>query len=194
MIKHLVKIFRRYQRNERGVAAVEFALVSPILFGLLLGGVEIGRYVLVHQKAEKMVYSVADIISQSADTGVTAADVDAIFGASTEFMNPYDNFDTNGTLFLSSVHKEPLETQKIKWQCNGGGTLVAESRVGDVTNSVPTVLPGNFALEDDDDVIVAEVVYNYQPILTWYQIQNIEIYKSTMFRPRLGALTSAPGC
>ena len=192
MTKYLLKILRRYQRNERGVAAVEFALVSPILFSLLLGGVEISRYILVHQKAEKMVYSVADVISQLED--VTSGDVDAVLGASTEFMNPYDNFDANGILFLSNVHKDPGDPdQEVRWQCSGGGSLSAVSRVGEVDNGA-AVLPGTMVLADDDDVIVAEVVYTYQPVINWYAIQNLRIYKSTMFRPRLGSLTAAPGC
>jgi len=193
MTKYLKNILRRYKRSERGVAAVEFALVSPILFLLLLGGVEVGRYILVHQKAEKMAYSVSDVVSQL--EAVTSGDVDVMFGAVTELMNPYDNFTTYGTLYLSSVHKDPADAdQTIRWQCQGGGSLVANSRVGDVNSGGAATLPGNLALEDDDNVIVSEVVYTYQPILTWYKIQNITIYKSAMFRPRLGALTSAPGC
>lgn len=189
----LSKLLGRYRRNERGLAAVEFAMVSPILILLLLGGTEMGRYILVHQKAEKMAYSVSNVISQL-DT-VTSGDVDVIFGAVTELMNPYDNFETRGTLFLSSVHKDPDDAgQTIRWQCQGGGSLTANSRVGEVGSGNAAVLPGNLDLEDDDNVIVSEVVYTYQPMLTWYRIQNITIYKSAMFRPRLGALTSAPGC
>ena len=70
--------------------------------------------------------------------------------------------------------------------------MAAVSRVGEI--DATAVLPGAMVLEDDDNVIVAEVVYTYQPILKWYAIQNLRIYKSTMFRPRLGALTAAPGC
>ncbi len=170
MTKYLLNILRRYQRNERGVAAVEFALVSPILFMLLLGGVEVNRYILVHQKAEKMVYAVADVISRLED--VAAGDVDAVFGAATEFMDPYENFETNGTLFLSSVHKDPADPdQEVRWQCNGGGALAAVSRVGEIDSTA--VLPGAMVLEDDDNVIVAEVVYTYQPVLKWYPIQNL---------------------
>ena len=192
MTKPLVKTLRRYLASERGVAAVEFALVSPILFMLLLGGVEVGRYILVHQKVEKMAYSVSDVISQLEN--VTAGDVDTVFGAATQFMNPYDDFESNGRLILSSVHKDSADPdQEVRWQCEGGGTMSATSRVGDPASGAAT-LPGNLALEDDDNVIVSEAFFTYQPVLNWYQIQNITIYKATMFRPRLGALTSVPGC
>ena len=194
MTNRLLKFLGRYQKSEHGVAAVEFALVSPILFMLLLGGVEVGRYILVHQKVEKMAYSVSDVVSQL--EAVTSGDVDVIFGAATELMNPYDEYETRGTLFLSSVHKDADDAdQIIRWQCQGGGALTAESVVGDPTSGGGVAaLPGNLALEDDDNVIVAEAFYTYKPVLGWYTIQNITIYKSAMFRPRLGALTSAPGC
>jgi len=39
MIKYL---FRRFRRSDRGVALVEFALVAPILFLLVLGIIEFG--------------------------------------------------------------------------------------------------------------------------------------------------------
>ncbi len=192
MIKHLLEISRRYRKSEHGVAAVEFALVSPILFMLLLGGVEVGRYILVHQKVEKMAYSVSDVVSQL--DAVTSGDVDVVFGAATELMNPYDEYETRGRLILSSVHKDPDDaSQTIRWQCQGGGTLTAESDVGEVGPDA-AALPGNLALEDNDNVIVSEAFYTYKPILGWYAIQNVTIYKSAMFRPRLGALTSAPGC
>ena len=193
MTNRLLKFLGRYRKNEYGVAAVEFALVSPILFLLLLGGVEVGRYILVHQKVEKMAYSVSDIVSQM--EAVTSGDVDVVFGAATELMNPYDEYETRGTLFLSSVHKDPDDAdQLIRWQCQGGGSMVAESAVGDPISGGAATLPGNLDLDDDDNVIVAEAFYTYRPVLGWYSIQNITIYKSAMFRPRLGALTSAPGC
>ena len=193
MTNRLLKLLGRYQRNQRGVAAIEFALVSPILFLLLLGGVEVGRYILVHQKVEKMAYSVSDVVSQL--EAVTSGDVDVVFGAATELMNPYDEYETRGRLMLSSVHKDPDDAdQKIRWQCEGGGSLTAESGVGDPGSGEAAALPGNLELEDDDNVIVSEAFYTYKPILGWYSIQNVTIYKSAMFRPRLGALTSAPGC
>lgn len=34
----------RLRRDQRGVAAVEFAMIAPIFFGLLIGIIDIGRY------------------------------------------------------------------------------------------------------------------------------------------------------
>lgn len=43
-MRHLFQRWRRLHADERGTAAVEFALISPIFFALLLSVVDIGRY------------------------------------------------------------------------------------------------------------------------------------------------------
>lgn len=59
----------------KGVAAVEFAVVSPILFMLLLGMVEMGRALMVQQvltNASREAARVA-IVSSASASGVTTA-------------------------------------------------------------------------------------------------------------------------
>ena len=36
--------FSQLRRDQRGVAAVEFAMIAPIFFGLLIGIIDVGRY------------------------------------------------------------------------------------------------------------------------------------------------------
>ena len=36
--------FRRLRRDQRGVVAVEFAMIAPIFFSLLIGIIDVGRY------------------------------------------------------------------------------------------------------------------------------------------------------
>jgi Flp pilus assembly protein TadG len=43
------KVCRSCRRNRRGAAAVEFAVVSPVLFLLIFGMIEYGRMVMVQQ-------------------------------------------------------------------------------------------------------------------------------------------------
>jgi len=43
------KLCRSCRRNRRGAAAVEFAVVSPVLFLLIFGMIEFGRMVMVQQ-------------------------------------------------------------------------------------------------------------------------------------------------
>ena len=52
MIGH---ILRRLGRNERGAAATEMALVTPLLLILLVGGLEIGNYFMDEHRLVKAV-------------------------------------------------------------------------------------------------------------------------------------------
>jgi Flp pilus assembly protein TadG len=38
------RLLSRLQRDQRGVAAVEFSMIAPIFFGLLVGIIDVGRY------------------------------------------------------------------------------------------------------------------------------------------------------
>ena len=51
----------------------------PVLIGMTLGGVEISRFVLLHQKLERVASSVADLTSQSQSLALT--DIDNIMSA-----------------------------------------------------------------------------------------------------------------
>lgn len=191
LVRTTCRHLRRYSGAQHGLAALEFALFLPILLTLLLGGVEMARFVLVHMKTEKMAYSVADVISQY--DSVTSGDVDIIFNATTELMGRYDSFDSDGRVILTSVRKQAgVDDQEVHWQCAGGGSASASSRIGTVNGTA--VLPGAFTLEDNDNVIVSEVFYRYTPVINFIRLRGVDIYKTAMFRPRLGALTQVPGC
>lgn len=44
MMRAIRRCLRRLSRDQRGTAAIEFGLVAPIFFALLLGIVDVGRY------------------------------------------------------------------------------------------------------------------------------------------------------
>jgi len=175
-------------RCDKGVAATEFALALPFILGLMLGAFELSRYVIVHQKLEKVAYTISDVVSQS-DT-VTLAQLGQTVLAAATIMQP-DEFQPNGVVFISSVYKSGTNAPTVRWQYRGGGALSRTSRIG-VLNGVAT-LPNGLTLNDKDNIIISEVYYNYGPLLTGGLFLNeFDIYKTTIFKPRLGALTTPP--
>src|SRR4051794_33583195 len=79
----------RFAASERGVAAVEFGLVLPIVMLLLLGCFEVPRFVLTYQKIARTSSGVADLVAQ-ADEPLTSNQMDDIFIAGKTMMEPYD--------------------------------------------------------------------------------------------------------
>ncbi|MBN1908246.1 MAG: pilus assembly protein [Pirellulales bacterium] len=49
MSNKLEKVYRSCRRHRRGAAAVEFAIVAPVFFLMILGMIELGRGVMVQQ-------------------------------------------------------------------------------------------------------------------------------------------------
>ena len=69
MLNHL----RKLRQDASGVAAVEFALLLPMLLALLIGCLEVTFKIWSTQKAEKLAVTLSDVIAQS--TAVTSADL-----------------------------------------------------------------------------------------------------------------------
>ena len=56
---------RNLRQDTRGVAAIEFALLLPMLITLLIGCLEVTFKIWSTQKAEKLAVTLSDVIAQS---------------------------------------------------------------------------------------------------------------------------------
>ena len=182
---------REFLRCDSGVAAIEFALVVPFLLLLGLGGFGLSRLILIQQKAEKMAYSLADVASQLEPDNED--DIDQVFAAAEQVMLPLD-FAADGVTIISAVYKETAESEPtVRWQCRSSGTLDNESAIG--AKGEEASLPGDLELLERDGVIISEVFYTYEPIFSFEYTNFLEsyvIYKSAVFRPRMGAIITDP--
>jgi Flp pilus assembly pilin Flp len=181
-------LLRRLGRDEEGVAGIEMAMITPVLLTLLCGGSEIAYYCRSHFQASQMSSTVADAVSRY--ESITSSDITSIFSVSSEVMGTSE-FKTSGYVILSSVSRTGGATPTVVWQCKSGA-LVSESRVGSLNK--PAILPGKLILDASDNVIIAEVFYQHTPIFTSLVPLENQLYKTATFRPRLGSLTTAPGC
>lgn len=186
MINFLRTTLRRLWRNEAGAAMIELGFAMPILITLLLGGVEIARYVLLHQKLDRVASSIADLVSQSET--VSVADLQNIFDAAQFVAKPFD-LPAEGTVIVSSV-SNPLgsPTTKVNWQKSGAGNIPATSEVG--TPGGAATLPTGFSVSDGQSIIIAEVFYDYTPWVLGDFTGASQIYHRALFRPRYGGLTT----
>ncbi len=177
---------RRFIRGRDGVAIVDFALVVPILVFLLLGGMEVGRYVLLNQKISRVAISSSDLMSQAKHAVV--ADVNQIFAAAEYTMKPFDLGD-DGLVFITSVSTDSILpiTPRISWQMSGGGTGTFTSDVGSGVGT-PANLPGEFVMDENQNIIIAEVYYSYQPFFFGKVISPKVIRQIGLHYPRLRPL------
>ncbi len=175
--------FRKFFSAEQGLAAVEFALSLPLLIILTFGSVEVTIYILTTQKLERTSLTLSDLVSQS--TTVTTTQLNQIISAAGQVMLPY-SFANDGYAIISSVTKTGTSSPVVSWQYRSTGTAQT-SRIG-VSGGTAT-MPTNFTMVSGENVIITEVFYNYRPILTGTIYGSSQMYRYSIYKPRLGALT-----
>lgn len=90
----LEKVYRSCRKKRLGVAAVEFAVVAPLFFLLLLGMIEIGRMVMVQQ-----------VITNASREGARIAVLDGT--TTTDVMNAVETYLTSGGVRNATVTIAP---------------------------------------------------------------------------------------
>ena len=182
------RLIEYLKRHDSGVAAIEFAVVMPLLLVLSFGALELTMKILAAQKVEKLAATTADVVAQAEVATVTG--MDQLLSATTDIMEPFD-FGADGVVIVSSVYRDAGSANAVNnWRHSGGGTLVETSQLGAVGGTAD--LPDGFVLNEKENVIVAEVYYNYQPLWDGLFFDATTIYRQAFFKPRLGALTDAP--
>jgi Flp pilus assembly protein TadG len=189
-LRALMPGLRRFRTQEDGIAYLEFAIITPFLVALLLGTIEITRYVLITQKVEKVAATIADVVSQGST--VTTAGLNNIITAASQVMQPYP-FGASGFVIVTSVRQNGAYTvsnpPRVAWQYTGGGSYSQYSQVG--SPGTAASLPNGMTLFDKDNIIVTEVFYNFQPLIgTQTYVTPNMLYKVSVFKPRLGDLST----
>lgn len=183
----------RFHADQRGLSALEFAFMAPLLIGMLMGIAEITNFILSSQKSEKMSFTVADILAQREK--ITADDLTEAATAASLVMKPFP-FGTSGKVFVTSVSLDPANTTKtkVRWRCTATGTLASvSSKIGNV--GAVSTLDKNMFVDDKDSIVATEVYYKYLPIMDYFAWANQTFYKVSYFRPRLGDMSDKPaGC
>lgn len=182
MIEKLRDRIRRFKSDERGITAVEIAVAIPVALALTLNGIELTRYVLLHQKTERASMTVADLVSQG--EVLTVSDLNNIFVAGALTTEPFD-FSANGAMIVSSVVGQSA-TPTVEWQRVYGQNPQSSSLGGEGSSAS---LPVGFTVQESESVIMAEIHYDYEPMfpgnpLLGGFIGSNTIYHYAIFRPR----------
>jgi Flp pilus assembly protein TadG len=149
-IKRATKFAIRFARAHKGVAAVEFALIAPVMCTLYFGMVEASDAETANSKMTSVASTAADLVSQ--DSNITNADMTNIMNCLTTLMSPYST--TNLTVVISSLVDSGNGHVTVAWSDAHGTT----ARSVGSTVTIPT---GLVTSGSGGSVIMSEVHYNY---------------------------------
>jgi Flp pilus assembly protein TadG len=158
-------------RDKRGVAAVEFAVIVPVMLVLFFGVDEFSSAVAVDRKVTLMARTLSDLASQNdrvSDTQLTN-----FFNASTAIMTPYPSAPVKST--ITELYVDPATKQaRVQWSKG------AAPRANGTTVTIPDALKVG-----DTYLIFSEVTYKYVPTVGYVMAQaGINLSDSTFTRPR----------
>ena len=158
--------------NNSGVAAVEFAMIIPIMAALLIGTNEFAAGVAVDRKVTIMARTLSDLTSQN--TGVTDAQLTNFFNAGKGIMTPYPSTPVEGTITELFIHPTTLKA-RVQWSKG-----IAVRNKGDIVE-IPDALKiaGTY-------LIYSEVKYKYVPSVAWFinKVDGITLSDTSFTRPR----------
>lgn len=171
---------QRFVRDERGVSAIEFVLIFPLLVTMLAGTVDIGQALTVSRKMNQVVSTLGDMTSQRG--AWTTADIDAIIAGTATIIEPYGKADLKIDLAILDV--DASLSAKVKWARSYNKSALTK----DVASPVP--IPTSIA-QSGVQLIAVKATYSLttpfskllKPITG---VTTYEYEKTYIMRPRTG--------
>lgn len=161
------RLLAAWQADTRGVAAIEFALVAPLMAAMFVGAVEMSQAITVDRRVTQIAGSTADLVAR-ADKTIAQSEISDIMRVGSYILKPYSA--TPIRITLRNVTSSPANASQTKqsWTCSYNGT--GGTQTCECTNtSFP--LPANM-VTTNDSVVVAEVTYDYVPLVFNYVMKN----------------------
>jgi len=168
----LIRRLVSFARDRRGVSAVEFAMLLPLMITLYLGSVEISQGVAVDRKVTLTTRTVADLASQV--SSINNSDMTNILNATSAVIQPFDASKLK--VVISAITIDANGNATVAWSDTRNGT--ARSVGSSVT--LPAAL--NVA---NTTLLFSEVQYSYRPAIGYVITGTLNLSDQIYMRPRL---------
>lgn len=172
IIDRLTHVANRLRHDERGVSAIEFAMLLPLMLTMYLGSVEISQGVSASRKVTLTTRTVADLVSQV--SSINNSDMSNSLNAAATVMAPFSS--SNLKVVLSSVTIDSTGKATVAWSETLNGTARAKGS----SVALPTALN-----VPNSSLIFSEVQYAYTPTIGYIISGTLTLKDQIYMRPRL---------
>jgi Flp pilus assembly protein TadG len=161
----------RLLRDHRGVAAIEFAFIAPILVVMFFGTVEISTAIAIKRNVTNMARTLSDLTSQA--VVVNDTDFTNFFAASNGIMTPYSA--TPITMTVSLLYVDPSTGNvRVEWS-KGYNTAPLPTRM---PPPVPT--PSGLISRDANNNVLPNQYLIYSHVTYAYTSTTFVVLKSSI--------------
>ncbi len=173
----------RFTRDRRGVSAVEFAIIAPVMIGLYLGCVEISDGVAADRKVSLVVDALANLSSSSPGTTISTANMSDILNAASSIIAPYSAANLKATVSCLKIDINGAVTVAWSAATANGTARAAGSAVTIPAALIPpaTSLPAS--------LLFSEASYAYTPAVGYTISGTLTLSDKMYMAPRVSAPT-----
>ena len=167
-----MRLLSRFRRDQRGVSAVEFAFIAPVLILIYFSVAELSQAMLAERKVAHAASAVGDLVAQTGTT--TKSGLTDVYAAATSVLSPFSA--TPLQLRVTSVKTDANNAATVDWSNATGMTQLS--------NGASVTLPTNL-LAANQYVIMAEAKYTYTSPLSSLFKTPIVFDQTFYLRPRM---------
>ena len=168
-----LKKLRIFQRHRRGSAGIEFALVAPIFFGLLMGIIETGVLFYANNTLQFATYTAGRLVRTGAAQGTDFATAARCAGSSGTgaYANSQQWFKDQICCGISNLLTDCTQLH-VNVQNYSGGFGTDFSNTTDANGHLQPVADG-YSPGNPCDVVLLRATYNWTvvtPGLSWFLV------------------------
>lgn len=179
--RKLLRLGRRFGA-ETGTAAVEFALILPIMLLVYAGTLEASSLISMDRRVQSVAGALGDLVARS-DTTISAATLTDYFRAASGIMIPFPTDEVDQVVTQVEVRNDG--TTRVVWSrqyIEGDYGVGTQHQVG-AEFELPDAM---IEIARGGHVIVAETSYSYLPLYGIVFDKRVNLYRENFFMPRFG--------
>ena len=177
-------VCRCFLASQRGVAAIEFAMIMPVLLILFLSSFDVGNAIIAYLKVRTATYELAAITNQygtGSTAQISASTMSAITAATSQVMAPYSSSST--TVTISQIRAGSASSATVSWSYSPNGTGLTQG-------ATYSGLPANMAKNSCNNkypcyFILSSVSYTYTPLFGHYMTGPLTLSDTLLVTPRV---------
>jgi Flp pilus assembly protein TadG len=192
----------RFKRDIRGIAAVEFALLLPLMLTIYLGCAELTQGLEATRKSTMVASALSDLVAeQSSGAALTDSQVTDVFSAASAIVSPFQTNTLKMTIssveFITDGKAATGFDAKIRWTITSNGGTARPCQImtaaANSSNPTSTTIPtGIYPTSGSSQAttIIGDVTYVYTPsfgtsLLAWSsKATSMTFVHAAYMRPR----------
>ncbi len=173
----------------KGMAAVEFAMIAPIMLTLFIGVTELAQAITAERRMSQVMSTTADIVARQ--NSVTTDNLASYMSMVEPIMAPYSNDGLRMTIASVYAPAAAPTTNLVCWSYlhNSGAVAITDGQASTIA------IPADLLTSGGSSVIAVEVSYSYTPLIVFVKtFLSSSQYRARFYlKPRLTSIIQKSG-